>query len=110
MKKLLLILLMLFILAACSPIVLNTDELIQDTDCYEEGIHPIALSIAEDYSDITDYDEVMIWFCNGAEFEDIMNALLTEEMAGSDAEDLLVRLADGETWNDIWIDLGVVEE
>ncbi len=100
----------LMFLFACSPIKLGSDELIQETDCYEDGIHPIAQSIADDFSEITDYNEVMVWFCNGAEFEDIMNALLTEEMSGAGAEETLRRLADGETWNDIWLDVGIVEE
>jgi hypothetical protein len=63
----------------------------------------------EEYSQITDYDEVMVWFCNGAEFEDILNALLTEEMTNIDTEEFLRRVAEGETWNDIWIDLDIVE-
>lgn len=76
--------------------------------CYE-GEHPIAAGIAEDYAALTDYEEIMTWFCNGADFEDILNALLTEEMTGVEAKDLLVEIAQGKTWNDIWLELGVTE-
>ena len=108
------LLLILVFVAGCTQIDLDssdtaTEELIQDADCYEEGEHPAALSIAEEYQNLTDYEEVMVWFCNGAEFEDILNALLTEEMVGVNAEDILRRIAGEETWNEIWLDLGIVE-
>lgn len=86
------------------------EEIIQDADCYEDGIHPAAQSIVDEYKGIIEYDEVMIWYCNGAAFEDIMNALLTEEMVEADPEELLRRIADGETWNDIWLTLGIIED
>ena len=115
MKKLFFVSLILVCLIACSPIRLDpggpaTEELTENADCYSEGVHPAAQSIADEYSEITDYYQIMIWFCNGAEFEDIMNALLTEEISDSDAEILLRRIAEGETWNDIWLALDIVEE
>ncbi len=76
--------------------------------CYE-GEHPIAISIVEQYATMTTYDEVMLWFCNGAQFEDILNALVTEEMTDTDTEDLLLQIAEGKTWNDIWLELGITE-
>jgi len=105
---------MLFI-NGCSNVESNhlnvaTEVLIQDTDCFGDEVHPVAESIAEDYSHFTDYDEVMVWYCNGAEFNDILNGLLTEEMTGTDTEELLRRVADGESWNDIWITLDIIEE
>lgn len=79
-------------------------------DCYPEGEHPIAAGIADDYSGITDYNEVMTWFCNGAEFEDILNALTTEEITEVDAEEFLWMLAEGYTWEMIWDQLDLTNE
>ena len=79
-------------------------------DCYAEGIHPIAAGIAEDYAEITTYEEVMTWFCNGALFEDILNALTTEEITAVEADETLWQVAAGKTWNEIWLELGVTEE
>jgi uncharacterized lipoprotein NlpE involved in copper resistance len=107
MKKIFVLLLIVLILTGCSFI--EFDNLDRTADCYEDGLHPAAQSIAEEYGHLTDYEEIMVWFCNGAEFEDILNALLTEEMTNINAEKLLHRVADGETWNDIWIDLEIVE-
>jgi hypothetical protein len=91
----------------------NNDDIPLSTsgpDCYVDGEHPIALSIAEQYEQITSYNEVMTWFCNGAYFEDILNALMTEEIAEADAEELLHMLAAGKTWNEIWLELGITEQ
>jgi hypothetical protein len=52
----------------------------------------------------------MTWFCSGAYFEDILNALMTEEMVEADADELLHMLAAGKTWDEIWLELGITEE
>ena len=78
--------------------------------CYQEGVHPIGLSIAEQFEDITSYKEVMSWFCSGAEFEDILNALMTAELTGADGGDLLEMVADGRTWDEIWLELGIIKQ
>lgn len=91
----------------------NTDappESTQPPTCYPDGEHPIAASIAEQYVEISSYDEVMGWFCNGALFDDILNALVTEELSGVEAEELLQMLATGYTWNQIWLELGIIEK
>ena len=72
--------------------------------------HPIAVSIAEQYAHLTDYDEVVGWFCEGAIFEDILNALTTEELSDVDAGDVLLMVAEGMTWDEIWLELGITEE
>ena len=72
--------------------------------------HPIAVTIAEQYAYLTDYDEVIGWFCDGAVFEDILNALTTEELSGTDAGDVLLMVAEGMTWDEIWLELGITEE
>ncbi len=114
MKNIIFLLLVIVFGAGCTQDGLEssetaTEELVQNSECYGEGEHPAALNIAEEYQSLADYEDVMIWYCNGAEFEDILNALLTEEMVGVDAEYILRRIAGGETWNDIWLDLGVVD-
>jgi hypothetical protein len=77
-------------------------------DCLGGEVSPIAVSIAEDY-EFTDYAEVINWFCNGAEFEDILVALETESQTGTPAEEMLQMLADGFTWDEIWQLIGLTE-
>ena len=78
-------------------------------DCYGTDTHPVGQSIADRFEDTT-YEQVMLWFCNGAEFEDILQALQTEEITGDDPDKLLRRVASGETWDEIWLDIGLTEE
>jgi len=78
--------------------------------CYGEDQHPIAVSIADQFTTITNYDEIMTWFCKGAQFEDILNALATEEITGIEAEAMLRMVAEGFTWDEIWLELGVTEQ
>jgi hypothetical protein len=85
-------------------------DLAGEAECYPEGIHPIGDSIADQFHEITTYQEVMNWFCSGAEFEDILNALVTEELSEIDAENFLKMIADGNTWDDIWLELGITEQ
>ena len=77
-------------------------------DCLDGEVSPIGQSIAEDY-DFTNYEEVITWFCNGAEFEDILVALETESQTGTPAEEMLHMLADGFTWDEIWQTIGLTE-
>ena len=78
----------------------SEDELVP-SDCLNGEISPIGSSIADEY-DFTNYEEVITWFCNGAEFEDILVALETESQVDTPAEDMLQMLADGFTWDEIW--------
>ena len=78
----------------------SEDELIA-SDCLDGEISPIGGAIADEY-DFTNYEEVITWFCNGAEFEDILVALETESQTGTPAEEMLGMLADGFTWEEIW--------
>ena len=72
-----------------------------EPDCLCGGISPIGQSIAEEYES-TSYEQVMTWFCNGAEFEDILVALETEAQTDTSAYEMLKMLADGFTWEEIW--------
>lgn len=78
-------------------------------DCLNGEVSSIGQSIADEY-DSVDYDQVMVWFCNGAEFEDILVALETESQTGTPAEEMLQMLADGFTWDEIWRVIGLTEE
>jgi hypothetical protein len=77
-------------------------------DCLGGEFSPIGQSIAADY-EFTDYPEVITWFCNGAEFEDILVALETESLTGTPAEEMLQMLADDFTWDEIWQLVGLTE-
>lgn len=98
-----------------APAASSPDHQKEETDgsgCYEEGIHPIAASIVEKYPE-TDYEQVMTWFCKGAEFEDILLALLTARLSERKPEAMLESIADGQTWEEIWQELdleGLVEK
>ena len=77
-------------------------------DCLGGVINPIGQSIAEDF-DTVDYQQVIDWFCNGAEFEDILVALETETLTEISASDMLQMLAEGLTWDEIWQSIGLTD-
>lgn len=70
-------------------------------NCATEDANKIGESITKSYP-FTSPEEVMTWFCQGAEFEDILTALETEEVNGTAAEDMLLMRAEGLTWEEIW--------
>ena len=70
-------------------------------NCLGGAVSPIGQSIAEEYESVS-YDQVLTWFCNGAEFEDILVALETEAQTGTPAEEMLQMLVDGFSWDEIW--------
>jgi hypothetical protein len=78
-------------------------------DCYGTEANEIGLGITENYEG-TIYEQVMTWFCNGAEFEDILVALQTEQLSNVPAEEMLIMLADDWTWEEIWQVIGLTEE
>lgn len=117
--KVVLFIALAFILAACTgqptqtaevvetdgPVALETtapEEEAAATECPGDEINPLGESIAADYNFVS-YDQVMAWFCDGAEFEDILVALETQVVTGEPAGDMLQMLADGLTWDDIWL-------
>jgi hypothetical protein len=81
---------------------------ITSQDCLNDKINSIGQSIAEDYENAS-YEQVMIWFCDGAEFEDILVALETEEQTGTPAFEMLRMLSDGFSWEEIWLLIGLTE-
>jgi hypothetical protein len=79
-----------------------------DPTCLGDQVHPIGNAIADGYETVS-YDQVMTWFCNGAEFEDILVALETELQTDTSADDMLQMLGAGFSWNDIWLTTGLTD-
>ena len=79
-----------------------------ETNCRGVAAHIIGQGIADEY-EFTSYEDVMTWFCDGPEFEDILVALQTEDQTGTPAEEMLVMLAEGFTWEEIWLVVGLIE-
>jgi hypothetical protein len=82
----------------------QADESAVDADCTDLNPHPIGASIAADYE--VSYEQVMIWFCSGYSFENILIALETSEAVEVPAEDLLEMLLEME-WEEIWVEVGL---
>jgi flagellar capping protein FliD len=80
-----------------------------DSNCANEEVNQLGESIASSYS-FTTPQEVMSWFCDGAEFEDIIAALETQEITGEAAEDLLQMRSDGLSWDEIWQVIGLYDK
>lgn len=78
-------------------------------DCLGPEPNEIGLGIAERFPETT-YEQVMTWFCDGAEFEDILVALQTENLTDFPAGEMLQMLADDWTWDEIWQVIGLTEE
>jgi hypothetical protein len=74
-------------------------------DCTESSPHPIGESIADTYE--VSYRQVMIWFCNGYSFENILIALETSEAVDVPADTLLQMLLEKE-WEEIWVEVGFI--
>jgi hypothetical protein len=79
-----------------------------EEECPGESTNLIGQGIAGGY-EFTSYEEVMSWFCEGAEFEDILVALQTEDQISFPAEEMLVMLADGFSWEEIWMVVDLIE-
>jgi len=92
------------------PVIEETSPPVETAgpDCLGDEISPIGQSIADEYES-TSYEQVMTWFCNGAEFEDILVALETEAQTDTSADEMLKMLADGFTWDEIWQLVGLTD-
>ena len=71
-------------------------------------MNELGQSIADRFEEAS-YDDVMTWFCNGAEFEDILLALQSAQQSDASVEEMLVMLADDFTWDEIWKLLGITQ-
>lgn len=75
------------------------------TRCTEVDPHPMGVSIAEKFD--VSYERVMTWFCSGHAFDEILIALQTSGMSDTSVEELLT-LRQSQSWDQIWVELGVV--
>ena len=87
----------------------STEELVEnpDTNCSAINPHPVAEGMTETF-EIT-YDEVMILYCDGYAFSDILLALETSELVDQSPEALLARLRT-RSWQEIWDEFGISPE
>lgn len=76
--------------------------------CYETDPHPIGTKIAENYD--VEYARVMIWYCEGSAFDDIILALETHDLVPDvETETLLEMRASDQTWDHIWQEIGLTD-
>ena len=76
-------------------------------ECLSPEAQGLGSSIAGSYG-ISD-ETVMNWYCSGYTFEDILLALQTAAQVNVSAQDLLDRLGQGQTWDGIWVDIGLLK-
>ncbi len=90
--------------------VQNTSVPIETAEptCLVDNVSPIGQAIADQYESAS-YKQIITWFCNGAEFEDILVALETEIQTDTTADEILQMLAEGFTWDDIWLITGLTD-
>ena len=126
MKKYTFLFLLIFLLTACFPMVETPDIEIQkqiitesvemgidsDTDnleCLNSEMSVLGRNIAAQFENFS-FEQIMAWFCSGAEFEDILIALQTEKVTGQPAQGLLEMLVTDLTWDEIWQSIGYIDE
>lgn len=76
-------------------------------DCFATERHKVGESIAATFE--VPYEQVITWFCQGSEFADILLALQTSEETGLPVEELLEKRAGGQSWDEIWKEIGLVD-
>ncbi|HSG26633.1 MAG TPA: hypothetical protein VLA32_11000 [Anaerolineales bacterium] len=72
--------------------------------------HPLASKIVAKYGESTEVTEdmVMEWFCEGHSMGQIMLALTTQVLDGSDPAEVLAEREDGKGWGQIWKDRDLI--
>jgi hypothetical protein len=80
------------------------DDAAADESCVGVDPHPVAEKLADEFGE--DLETIMVWFCDGFGFGEIMLALrIVDEVGGTTVEDLLARKEAGEGWGQIMRDL-----
>lgn len=77
------------------------------TACLQQEQQEIAMGIASQFE--VEYDQVMTWFCTGHSYEDILLALESSQGTDYSVDDLLAMIDQGNTWDQIWEQIGLVE-
>lgn len=73
--------------------------------CPQLSPHPVAANIAETFE--LEYELVVEWFCSGQPFDEILLAVQTAQITDAEVEALFEARAEGDSWEQIWEDLGV---
>jgi len=66
----------------------------------------MAVKIAEKYGVTSAW--VMSYYCKGFSMGDIMLAVKTSELAGSGADEMLLKRSNGNAWGQIWQELNLI--
>jgi hypothetical protein len=77
------------------------------TECLDPASQAMSSSIAASFE--TPFETVMLWYCSGYAFEDILLALQTAAQVETPAGELLVKLGQGLSWEEIWIEIGLLK-
>ena len=91
------------------PVDVGTDSDTVNPECLNSEMSVLGRNIDAQFEDVS-FEQVMAWFCSGAEFEDILVALQTEKVTGQPAQGLLEMLVTGLTWDEIWQSIGYIDE
>jgi len=126
MKKYRFLFLFIFLLTACFPMIETPDIEAQnqiiiepaemgansdtiDPECLNSEMSVLGRNIASQFENVS-FEQIMTWFCSGAEFEDILIALQTEKVTSQPAQELLEMLVTDLTWDEIWQSIGYINE
>ncbi len=79
-------------------------------DGTKETFHPLAEKLAAKYGESTGVtaEQIQAWYCEGNSIGQIMLALMTQKMVGTDAAQILAERKYGEPWGKIWKDKGLI--
>lgn len=77
------------------------------TECLDPASQAMGSSIAASFE--TPFETVMLWYCSGYAFEDILLALQTAAQVDTPAGELLVKLGQGLSWEEIWTEIGLLK-
>jgi hypothetical protein len=76
-------------------------------DCSDSAAELMAGSIAGSFE--TSYEQVILWYCTGFTFDDILLALQTTAEIDISPVDLLAKLKQGQAWDEIWTEIGLLK-
>jgi hypothetical protein len=79
----------------------------QAAECLSPEAQTMGSSIAANFE--TTYEQVMGWYCAGHDFEDILLALETADSVDVPPADLLSKLEQGQSWDEIWKEIGLLK-
>ena len=96
-------------LTITEPVEMSTGSGTVNPECINSEMSVLGRDIAAQFEDVS-FEQVMTWFCSGAEFEDILIALQTEKVTGQPAQRLLEMLVTDLTWDEIWQSIGYIDE